>query len=179
MYPHTENNENVAALLCYNRKNEISEMYIHVYTNMILETWKDFIESPDYSPCLVRNWWESMVTDQDMCNVHERDSRGGTLLHYAVLACLPDEVEKLVENGADVNASTNDGGYKPHHMIPTMILMLPHYKYKKEDVAGILGCLMDNGAVDTPADGLTLHEMIHAVPFVRAKAQQLDIAELI
>ncbi len=42
-------------------------------------------------------------------NVNERDSSGGTALHYAVLNRQSDAVVILLERGADVNARTNRG----------------------------------------------------------------------
>lgn len=145
---------------------------------MLIHTWKDFVSNPDFSSRLVRNWW-SVVTPEDMVRINECDAQGYTLLHHAAFACLPSVVCELIDNGADVNAATPSCSYKPHHMIAmSIVFMNPSCESVKSDIQRTIRILIRKGAVDTPADGMTLLQMTHAVPLIRRRIAQMNIDEL-
>jgi len=51
----------------------------------------------------------SLLVEKDKENVNVRDSYGITPLHYAVINSSKDVIELLLEKGADMNATNNDG----------------------------------------------------------------------
>lgn len=148
-------------------------------TMTIVTCWKDFASHPDYSLQFIQNWWHDVVGPTEMRDVSERDTQEQTLLFHAIAGCIPDAVEELLNNGADVNAVAKNG-YTAFHMLGTMLLYIPFEPDAKmaRDASRVISLLLKNGAKDVPsADGITIAQMVNH-PTLRRKLDKMNITFL-
>lgn len=145
--------------------------------SMLINTWKDLSDHPDFSPRMVRNYRTVLTLSIDLEAPNARDINGYTLMHLAVFGYMPEMVSNLVHRGWDVNAAANNG-FKPYHMLASTMVFVKSSCYETQtNIHRTITTLRENGSVDTVVDGMTVLDMINNLPVVKTKVVRMGLYE--